>query len=71
MKRFILILGTAWLLTLGAAFLIGQGARHPESQENAQSEQRSLSRTSSSSSWRRGTKGARDWRSSFRSTGKS
>ena len=63
MKPIILILGTVWLLTLGAAFLIGQGARNSESQENSQLEQRSSSRPSSSS--RQGTKDSRDSRSKF------
>jgi len=63
MKPIILIFGTVWLLTLGAAFLIGQGARNSESQENSQLEQRSSSRPSSSS--RQGTKDSRDSRSKF------
>ena len=65
MKPIILILGTVWLLTLGAAFLIGQGARNSESQENSQLEQRSSSRPSSSSRSRHGTKDSRDSRSKF------
>jgi hypothetical protein len=65
MKPIILILGTVWLLSLGAAFLIGQGARSSESQENAQLEQRSSSRPSSSSRAPHGTKDSRDSRSKF------
>ena len=65
MKPGILILGGVWPLTLGIAFLIGQGARHSESQENSQLKQHSPSRPSSFSSSRRGTKGSRDARSKF------
>ena len=65
MKPGILILGGVWPLTLVIAFLIGQGARHSESQENSQLKQHSPSRPSSFSSSRRGTKGSRDARSKF------
>jgi hypothetical protein len=68
MKPIVLILGTVWLLSLGAAFLIGQGARNSESQEKALLEQRSSSRPSSSSRASRGTKDSRDSRSKFLTT---
>ena len=53
MKRGVIILGAAWILSLGVAFLIGQGSRTPELQKSAKSEQRPGSRASSSQRPRR------------------
>ena len=70
MKRGVLILGAGWILSLAAAFLIGQGSRTPELQKSAKSEQRPGSRASSSQRPRRGPENSGSLRSPLTTNGR-